>query len=85
MLNSGVEILFVFPNGHYIHIRMAGVDKGIITVAAPSIGIKPQGFPKGNVQAFIPTALRGGDWPLKEYFVLFNCVPGGIRYAGCYA
>ena len=66
VFDARIEVLFVLAHDHDIHIGMLGVDERMIGNARPDVGILPQGFSGGDVEALESSALRGRDGSLEE-------------------
>src|ERR1039458_7586200 len=66
VLDPGVQVLFVLPDDHHIHIGVLGVDEGVVRDARPHVGILAQRLARGHVEALEAAALGRGDRSLQE-------------------
>jgi len=85
MLDTGVEVFFVFAHNHHVNSRVFGADKRRISYVGPHVGKQAQHFAGGYAQASEPSALRGGDEGFQKNFCSAERFPGFGRDAGSVA
>lgn len=79
MLNPGVEVFLILPNDQQVKIGMLGGNNRVQRPAGADIGEETQAFPQGNIHAFIPAALGGGDRPFQHQPRAGKALPGFRR------
>ena len=76
VLDTGIEILFIFTNDHDVHNRMFGIDEGMIGNAGANVGVKAQRLANGHVQALVAATLGRGNGRFKKDFCAAQRFPG---------
>src|SRR6185437_2353787 len=76
MLDTGVEIFFVFTNDHDVHDRMLGLYKRMIGNTRANISEEAERLTHGDVKTLEAAALGRGDRRLKKNFGATQRIPG---------
>ena len=76
VLDAGVEILFVLAHNHEIHLRMLGVDVGVVRNARANVGVEAERLAGRDVEALEAAALRRRDRRFEEHFGASQRIPG---------
>ena len=82
ILDTRVEILFVFADDDDVHAGMLGADERVIRHARPDVGVEAEHLARGDVEALVAAALRGGDGSFQEHLGAAQRIPGAGRDAG---
>ena len=85
MLNASIQILFVFPHDHHVHLGMQRVHIRRIAHAGAHVGIQAHGFSHRDVQAFVAAARGRGNRRFEEYLGAPQALPGAVFNAGTVA
>src|SRR2546421_2816069 len=76
VFDARVQVLFIFTDDHHIHFGVLGLYKGVVGYAGAHIGVQPEGCARGDVEAFVASALWRGNGGLEKYLSAAQRFPG---------
>ena len=79
VLDPTVEIFFVLPHDHDVHLRVERVDERRVRDAWPDVGEKPEAGSNRDVEALVAAPLRRRDRAFEEHLGAADRLPGVRR------